>query len=399
MQQPDLAILKQKKAQKACHLFARPDIPQIVVSPYRFNPLGAHVDHQGGAVMARTIDQYTLLPFWTNPDNPIVSLQTDRTDWPETKAEFRIGETDSDQNWIRYAQAAMAVLNDAYPIRNGITAAVSGTMIGAGLSSSSSVILSYLSALASANAIQLSSLELIEFARRVENDYMGLNNGIQDQMSIVYGSRDSLSLLDVQSATATQIADPPQVDEISWVVCYSGFSRELINSNFNTRVSECRQAATTLDPAATILSEVGKLTPDDDRLKALSPALANRARHFFSETERVRLGALTWANAEWRQFGELMNESCNSSINQYECGSQPLIDLFEITRQLDGVYGSRFSGGGYGGCLIALCDSALAGTVVENLKRDYCSKYPEKKSIASIFIALPEDGVRVELVN
>jgi len=376
--------------------------PFVVVSPYRINPLGAHVDHQGGSVLARTIDQFTLLPFWpgqeqADPAQTVVELLTEHPEWKTQKAKFQPGDATSAVNWIRYAQASTHALGAVQSVNRGFKGFVAGSRMGAGLSSSASVVLAYLTALIHVNELKVSSAAMVELCRQVENDYMGLNNGIQDQMSIVYGQRDALSLLDMRSATAAHVNDAANVDEISWVLCYSGFSRELINSKFNTRVKECRQAARALDPNAVILGDVDPERVTSAMLKSLPQHHAGRAQHFFSEVQRVQSGVDHWKTGDWSNFGRLMNESCHSSITGYESGSQPLIDLHEIASSTSGVYGSRFSGGGYGGCLIMLADKNRVDSITDEVLQQYLKRYPEKRDVAQSFAVCAEDGVRIRV--
>lgn len=372
---------------------------RVVASPYRINPLGAHVDHQGGNVLARTIDQYTLLAFAAD-DAPVVSLSSsliadDATGGPDTVQRFTIGEHDTETNWLAYAMASVAALHAEHPLTRGIRAHVLGTLVGAGLSSSASVILAYLSALAEVNDIDLSRNDLVQLCRRVENGFMGLNNGIQDQMSVAWGRADALSLLDVDSATATHIDDPATVDAVRMALVYSGFSRELISSGFNTRVAECREAAAGLQPGASRLGDVDPSRRDERHLHALPDSLALRARHFYSEIGRVASGTRAWAEGDWSGFGALMSESCRSSIEQYQCGTQPMIDLHQASVGIEGVYGSRFCGGGYGGCLIMLCEAACAEAAASDVLARHVARYPEKAGIARAHVLGMESAVRV----
>lgn len=375
--------------------------PQVVVSPYRFNPLGAHVDHQGGQVLARTLDQYTVLVFWPDTQSRAINLFTD-PEWSISNTTFSLDATSKDQldsqaSWIRYAQASAAVFNENYKATVGYSGYVTGTLVGAGLSSSASVVLAYLYAIAACNNKTITDREAVELARQVENNYLGLNNGIQDQMSIVYSKAQAMSNLDMISATATHIADPPNIDEIRWVICYSGFDRELIGSDYNTRVAECREAAALLDPTASVLGDLKQEQNLDTALQSIPSALARRARHYFTEIKRVADGALAWRTGNWALFGSLMNESCYSSINYYECGSQPLIDLHKIALNTEGVYGSRFGGGGYGGCLVMLTNTSYVESVTSNVLHNYKSLYPDQNS-AQVFIAQTESGVRVQTI-
>lgn len=378
----------------ACRVFNKHSEPEQIISPYRVNPLGAHVDHQGGHVLARTINQNTLLSFWAE-DSVDIEIVTASTRWDPTRARFRAGEFSATQNWVRYAQASAAAFAQHYPIHRGFKAYVEGSQIGAGLSSSASVVLAYLLALSHCNGVELKKEQLVDLVRQVENEYMGLNNGVQDQMSIVYGRKDAMTLLDVNSISADSIKDVASSEQIRWVLCYSGFSRELVNSSFNTRVEECRSAATALDAKAHILNDVAKERRSEQYIGQLDTNLANRARHFFSETARVESGAQAWQIGDWRKFGELMNQSCHSSITQYESGSQPMIDLHEVASACRGVYGSRFCGGGYGGCLLMLVAAEHTEQVRQQVFENYLAIYPEKRNIARISIAQPDDTVRV----
>ncbi|OED39360.1 hypothetical protein AB833_15615 [Chromatiales bacterium (ex Bugula neritina AB1)] len=392
-----LENIRQSAIEQARAIYGISETPQVVISPYRFNPLGAHVDHQGGSVLARTLDQYTILVYWPNPESRCINLTTD-PHWSHTSTQFEPGYVNKNtDNWIRYAQASAASINQQQELKTGITGYVTGTLVGAGLSSSASVVLAYLYALASCNSLALTDKLAIELSRQVENNHLGLNNGIQDQMSIVLGKSGAMSELNMSTVSVKYINDPPDTRDISWVICYSGFDRELLGSSYNTRVAECQQAAIALDPDASILGDLNRKPFDDNLTRALAhlaPPLARRAQHYFTETQRVEHGAQAWADGRWKLFGELMNASCHSSINYYECGSEPLIALHEIARQTPGVYGSRFGGGGYGGCLIMLVQAQDAQTIADSVLAQYLSRYLDRKTARS-FVAQTENGVRI----
>ncbi|MGQ7846944.1 galactokinase [Granulosicoccus sp. 3-233] len=378
----------------AAELTGISDSPEVVVSPYRFNPIGAHIDHQGGTVLARCLNQYTILVFWKNTDRrSMVHASLQPGLWQS--CEFSPDELSDEHGWDAMARASVAAFADYREMRYGVTAVVSGTLVSGGLSSSASVILAYLSALARANDVQLSPAELVELSRRVENDYRRLNNGIQDQMSIAFGRRDQLSILDVEDVQATYVGDPVDSSSVCFLMCYSGVSRDLGGSPFNTRVAECREAARLLHDKAEHLGQV----PIDRRLGAALAALpdipARRAAHVYSEMQRVHDGAKAWQCGDWQTFGRLMNESCQSSINDYESGSEWLIALHEIARGLDGVHGNRFSGGGYGGCLFMLADVDAVDRIAESLLEQYLTRYPNLKGAARIVIAESESTVRI----
>ncbi len=351
-----------------------------IFSPYRICPLGAHVDHQGGVALGRTIRLGTTLQYESldTPEIWITSAQFG-------DARFRIGELDRD-HWVRYAQAAARVL----PARRGMRAHVSGSLVGSGLSSSASVGLAYLRALADVNQIVLSSEQLVRLDHELEHEELGLQNGLLDPLTIVYGRQDALLLLDTLAASATPILDPPG-SGAAWIVAYSGVSRELTRSGFNVRVEECRQAASLLKEGARTLSDV-PCDLFDARKTTLPENLRKRAEHFFGEAERVREGAEAWRVSDMQRFGQLMNQSCESSIKNYESGNDILVELHELVSSGPGVYGSRFSGGGYGGCVVALAARPQAEALCTEIAEQFRGLHPELPSKA--FVVETGDGLR-----
>jgi galactokinase len=214
-------------------------------SPYRICPIGAHIDHQGGSVLGRTINLGTTLTYesLSSREIQIISAQ-----FGETK--FSIGELDK-THWARYAQAAARVLN----LHRGIKAQVRGSLIGSGLSSSASVGLSFLQAMADANEMQFSGEQLVNWDYQLEHDELGLQNGLLDPMSIVHGRKDALLYIDTMAGSVTPVVDPLG-NNLAWIIAYSGVSRELTKSGFNVRVAECCEAAAILKSGAQKLGDL-----------------------------------------------------------------------------------------------------------------------------------------------
>ena len=353
---------------------------RVIFSPYRICPIGAHIDHQGGVVLGRTIKLGTTLEYEPSTSKEI---QINNDQYGETI--FLIGELDTN-HWARYAQAAARVLPN---LKRGMRAHVRGTLIGAGLSSSASVGLAYLKALADVNDIKLSNEQWIHLDYELEHGQLGLQNGLLDPMTIVYGKKNALLFMDTITATVTPIFDPPS-NPHAWILAYSGVSRELTKSGFNMRVEECRQAASMLKDGAQILSEV-PCELFEEKKKALPANLRGRAEHFFTEMDRVQQGAKAWEDSNLEVFGQLMNKSCESSIQNYESGSEILFELHEIVSTTNGVYGSRFSGGGYGGCVVALAKQEPANRACTEIAEKFASLHPELPS--KVFVAEPGNGI------
>jgi galactokinase/galacturonokinase len=392
--------LTQQKEELVIHLKKRERFAEgqlgFVVSPYRISPLGAHIDHQGGPVLGMTIDAYTLLAFMPR-EEPRIRLYT--MNYPGV-LEFdleRIRATRKD-DWGRYAKGAAHVLGQRERIGCGFTGAVRGTLPASGLSSSASVGLAYLHALAKVNNLQLSPSDFVELDRRLENEYLGLKNGILDQSTITHGRKNCLLHINTITGEVDFFPQPDCNEDIGILVVYSGFSRELTGSGFNTRVEECGKAAILLGMmggmrSARILSDV---SPDIFHTKSrkLPDDLRRRASHYYSEVERVAAGVNAWKEGDWKVFGKLMNESCISSLENYESGSPALQELQEIVSNARGVYGSRFSGGGYGGCVIGLVKSDIAEDSATEIYEKYINQYPEVREHAAVYLANTDDGVR-----
>ena len=360
-----------------------------VIAPYRICPLGAHIDHQGGHVLGRTINTGTVLSYAPQDEPRIELLSTDF----DSMADFTIGAAVEKSHWSRYAQAAALALQQRKPLSKGLVGIASGTLIGAGLSSSASIGLSYLSALAAVNDITLTAAELVELDRQLENDHLGLQNGILDQSSIVYGCENSFTFIHIREQQVTAVPDPADAANVCWLVVYSGIPRILTNTDYNQRVGECRQAAQLLDSDAAILSDVSPALFRKRRLE-MPESLRRRANHYFNEAERVAQGARAWKEGKFEQFGMLMNASSDSSIEQYECGHEVIIALQQIVSATAGVYGSRFSGGGYGGCVIALADAAQAPAAAEAIMANYRAQFPGIASKAAVYLAHSASGLQ-----
>jgi galactokinase len=352
-----------------------------IFSPYRICPIGAHVDHQGGAVLGRTIQLGTTLAY-----EPLDAKAIHITSEQLGETSFLIDDEIDRTHWRRYAQAAARVLPN---LKRGMRAHVTGPFIGAGLSSSASVGLAYIKALADVNDIELSCSDLVQLNVDLENGRLGLQNGILDPLTIVHGKRNALLLMDTLAASATPIPDSP-LSGAAWIVAYSGISRELTKSGYNVRVEECREAASILQEGAGILSEIPR-DAFEERKDKLPEHLRRRAEHFYSEVERVHKGVQAWAEANLDVFGQLMNQSCESSIRNYESGSPILIELSELVSNTDGIYGSRFSGGRYGGCVIALAKREAAENAVLEIGEKLSERHPELPS--SVFLVETGDGI------
>jgi len=269
---------------------------------------------------------------------------------------------------------------------------------GCGLSSSASVLLAYLHAIAAANHIMLQPWDYVRLTQRAENRYIGLKNGILDQTSIVFGRKGYLLHIDTKAEKVSELPERPGGTRYRILVAYSGYSRELTTSGYNTRVQECREAAARLSRlagsgSAQILSDVPEEAFGLYGHK-LAPDIGRRAHHYFKEVQRVRKGVIAWQQGLIDVFGELMFESCRSSMEQYECGIQAIYDLQKIVSSTDGMLGSRFMGGGFGGCVVGFVKHDRAAAAAGDIQQAYRKLHPEVADKAAVFLTDSADGLR-----
>lgn len=371
-----------------------------IFSPYRVCPLGAHVDHQHGLVMGFAFDKG--VDFWFNPtDDGIVRLKS--LTFPGD-VEFPIDDLVrvKQGNWGDYARGAKYALSKRFKLRRGVEGVIKGSLPIGGLSSSAAVLVAYVMAFAKANDIELTKMETIRIASEAEREYIGLNNGILDQASIVLSEKDSLLFLDTATEEYRIIPKNPAMPEFHLGIFFSGLTRSLVSSDYNLRVSECKAAAwnmlaynnqplKTLDK--TFLRDVPREVFEDTK-ERMPARFARRAEHFYSEYKRVRKGVTAWESGNMELFGRLSFESCESSIHNYECGSPELIAIYEIMRDLDGVYGGRFSGAGFKGACIALVDPSKEESIREKLTAEYLRRFPEYEGTFEVHFCKTDDGAR-----
>jgi len=371
-----------------------------IFSPYRVCPLGAHVDHQHGLVTGFAINKGVDLWFNVRDDN-MVNLSSRSFDGDVS---FEISKPSQirEFHWGDYARGAKYALRKRFELTNGIDGVLQGSLPVGGLSSSAAVLIAYVMAFAKANGIKLRPMEVIQIASEAEREYIGLSNGILDQACIALGKKDNLLFLDCDTNDYRIIKKHPDMPEFEIGIFFSGLTRNLVNSDYNLRVYECKTAAWNmlaytdqpLKPfKKTFLRDIPKATFDKTKI-AMPARFARRAEHFYTEYRRVRQGVTAWETGNLKLFGKLSFDSCESSIHNYECGSPELIAIYEIMRGLPGVWGGRFSGAGFKGACIALIDPAYKDEIEKTLTERYLEQFPEYENTFKCYFVKSDDGAR-----
>lgn len=372
---------------------------QSTFCPYRVCPLGAHVDHQYGLITGFAIDKGIHIAFSVTDDGKVEAVSKNF----DTKVSFNVNDIPELQNdWADYIRGAAYALGKKYKLKKGVKTLIEGTLPVGGLSSSAALILSFMSALCTANGIELESKEKIYIAQAAENEYVGVSCGKLDQSCEVLCRKDHLLFLDNKTDEYELIPQNPHMPPYEIAIVFSGVERTLVGSAFNMRVDELKSASYALKAFAGL--EYGKFK--DSRLRDVPVEIfekykdklpvnwAKRATHYYTEFERVKKGVEAWRNGDLAKFGKLMTDSGNSSIYNYETGSDELKAIHEIMLDTEGIYGGRFSGAGFKGCCVALVNPEYKDSIKEKITKEYLAKFPQYKDTFSVHFCKSADGCK-----
>lgn len=382
--------------------FGKGDALYQLFSPYRICPLGAHVDHQHGLVTGFAFNSGIDFLFSETESGKVEMASLSFEGLMTFNVQRPVDEKQG--NWGDYLRGAVWALQQDFRLEKGVRGIVNGSMPIGGLSSSAALLCGFVMAIDKVNNLGLTRKQVIDYASIAERQYVGLNNGILDQACVVLCEADKLLYLDTETGEHRLIpfgGDSPKLLPFKLGIFFSGVTRKLTGTDYNLRVSECKTAAWIMqayegEPLKELSDTRLRDVPEEmlEKYSSLMPErFAKRARHFYSECDRVVNGIKAWEAGDIESFGKLVFESCESSMNNYECGSPELIDLYEVMRDTDGIFGGRFSGAGFKGACIALVDPAKLDSIRKTVTEKYLAKYPQYKDSFEIFFCDPTNGV------
>ena len=381
--------------------FGKGDALYQLFAPYRICPLGAHVDHQHGLVTGFAFDSGIEFLFSATETGKVEMASLSFEGLMTFNVTRPIEE--KQQNWGDYLRGAVWALQQDFQLKKGVRGIVQGSMPIGGLSSSAALLCGFVMAIDKVNSLGLSKMQVIEYASRAERNYVGLNNGILDQACVVLCEADKLLYLDTRTSEYQLLpfGDGKKPLPFKLGIFFSGVTRKLTGTDYNLRVSECKTAAWIMQAYENEhLKELQETrlrdVPEETFLKyedKMPERFAKRARHFYTECDRVTDGVKAWQAGDIKKFGEYIFQSCESSMNNYECGSPELIALYKILRQTEGVYGGRFSGAGFKGACIALVDPTKEDSIRKKVTEEYLKQYPQYKESFELFFCDPANGV------
>jgi galactokinase len=297
-------------------------------------------------------------------------------------------------HWSAYVLGVAASLRLAGQKVCGANLLVEGKVpIGAGLSSSASVEVAAGFALLAASGLSVNPVELATICQRAENEFAGARCGIMDQMIACCGHANYALMLDCRSL---EIQLLPLFPDAQFVVCNSMVKHDHAASGYNARRADCETATRILSGEIPGVRALRDLTLMDlERFsQSLTEVVYRRTRHVVSENARVIAARSALERGDPELFGRLMRESHRSLRDDYEVSCPEVDMLVELACEQDGVYGSRITGGGFGGCTISL----VPRSQVEEFGRSLAQRYEQatgKKS--DIYIFQASDGAREAL--
>lgn len=383
--------------------FGEEDKLYQLFSPYRICPLGAHVDHQNGIVTGFAFDKGIDFLFSATDTGKVEMCSLSFEGLMTFNVQKSIDEKQG--NWGDYLRGAVWALQQDFLLKRGVKGIVQGSMPIGGVSSSAALLCGFVVAVAKVNGIELTKMQVIHYASAAERKYVGLCNGILDQACVVLCESDKLLYLDTQTFEYKLLpfgnSGESKMLPFELGVFFSGVTRKLVGTDYNLRVSECKTAAWMMEAYENVpLKELENTSLRDVEENIfrncefkMPVRFAKRARHFYTECDRVRLGLKAWKEGDIVQFGQYIFESCDSSIHNYECGSPELIVLYEIMKETDGIFGGRFSGAGFKGACIALVDPLKKESINQNITNKYLDRFPQYKDSFVSFFCKPSNGI------
>jgi galactokinase len=365
--------------------------PEIIVrAPGRVNLIGEHTDYNDGFVFPCAIERDILIAAGKRRDRQIRAYALNfhqPTTFPlHNPPHIPQGR----ERWSNYLRA-MATIFDAEGLPLvGVNCVMLGNVpVGSGLSSSAAILVAAGWMLATAAEITVEPVKMALMAQRAEREFVGVNVGIMDQYISALGKRDHALLIDTRSLDYEAVPLPQS--GVSVVIADTNKKRGLVDSEYNTRRSECEQAVELLKTHLPEIIALRDVSSEQFERYAdeLPETVRKRARHVITENERVLLSVEALKAGRIDAFGELMNASHESLRLDYEVSCAELDALVEAARSVDGVYGARMTGAGFGGCTVSM----VADDALEAFQREVPAKYKNATGLeTTIYVTTAAQG-------
>jgi galactokinase len=363
----------------------------IVAAPGRVNVIGEHTDYNDGFVLPMAIARYAVMAADISESAaPRIFIHDSRAgDTAQIDVSKPVAK--GDPRWSNYIRGVVAGFqNRGVKIPSLDISLASTVPLGGGLSSSASLEVSAATLLEVATGTKLDPVEKALLCQKAEHEFAGVPCGIMDQFISVMGQENHLLLLDCRSRE-TQLV-PMNDPLVALLIINTNVKHELSGGEYAQRRAQCESAAKILGVPSLRDATADALELMKNKMDIL---VFRRARHVIGEIERTLNAAEAFRNSNWPAVGQLMYASHYSLRDDYEVSCNELDAVVEIAESLGikgGVFGCRMTGGGFGGCCVAL----VKADAIEMISKKVAADYKMKTGIeATIFSSRPAAGARI----
>ncbi|NWR78696.1 GALK1 Galactokinase, partial [Centropus unirufus] len=356
-------------------------------APGRVNLIGEHTDYCGGLVLPMALQLGTVLAGSPAPDGAISVLttapeagepRTVRFVAPGPGSALRPGQP----RWADYVKGVVQHYRGG-PVPGFSAAIATDLPLGGGLSSSAALEVATYTFLQQLRPDDGDLVAKALACQKAEHTFAGVPCGIMDQFISVMGKEGHALLIDCRSLETTPI--PMADSNLAVLITNSNVRHRLTGSEYSTRRQQCEEAAAALAKASLRDATMAEL---EAARSQLGEEVYRRARHVISEIARTMQAAQALQDRDYQTFGRLMVESHNSLRDDFEVSCPELDELVAAALEVDGVYGSRMTGGGFGGCTVTLLEAGAA----ERAQRHIQEKYG---GTATFYLSKPCGGAKV----
>ena len=364
--------------------------PQCAAAaPGRVNLIGEHTDYSDGFVLPLAIERQTVIVAAPTDGRQATVSSRDM----DGEATFAVDRSlaPGTPTWANYVKGVVAGCIERGSDPGGFDALIDSTVpVGGGLSSSAALEVAAATVIEALTEAPLAAADKALLCQRAEHEFAGMPCGIMDQSIAVMGRADHAMLLDCRSLAVRHVplADP----QVTVLIVNSNVRHELTGSEYPERRRQCEQAAAAMNVKALRDATMPMLAAAQDHLDLVTH---RRARHVVTENNRVQQAADALTVGNWPALGQLMYASHVSLRDDFQVSCPELDLLVELAAGLgasEGVYGSRMTGGGFGGCTVSLVDTNAVEAIVSHIQGEYLRQTGIEPTL---FATRPAGGARV----
>jgi galactokinase len=362
----------------------------IVAAPGRVNVIGEHTDYNDGFVLPMAIERYAVMAADASATAGKISVYD--THYKESATiDVSAPMTKGEPKWSNYLRGVLAGFQQRGVKLPALDVAMVSTVpLGGGLSSSAALEVCTATLVEAATGKSIDPVEKALLAQKAEHEFAGVPCGIMDQFISVMGREGHLLLLDCRTRQTELV--PMNDPAVELLVVNTNVKHELGSGEYAKRRAECEAAAKILG-----LASLRDATADQlEKAKGkMTEVVYRRARHVIGEIERTLHAAEGIRESNWPAVGNLMYASHESLRDDYEVSCKELDAVVEIAEDIGrsgGVYGCRMTGGGFGGCAVALVKTEAVAAIIKKIAADYKTKTGID---ATIFSSRPAAGATI----